>query len=244
MTLESLTTDTERSSSSQSLNLTNLSMNYGSNTMVNTVVSKLVQKWRELTKVECSISLFASLLKKNIATRDIFHFVQKQANLRKAFKNLDVPLTKAAMRCKMNDACSLAHRTKRVVNRLKSDLLQATGNKRYLQRKIVKQVRALVTKEKLEQLRKNDIKVSRYEKIQSKMAAEQSQQEFKIPASIDQYKDLKAFNVEQKLEFSPELPMVYDSSISLSQDELSILSKGPKFAVRQQLMEESFRVEV
>ena len=76
-TMQSLTTDNGRSSSSQNLNLTNHSMNSSSDTKVNTVVSQLVQQWRKLMKAECNIDFFAALLKKNIATRDIFYFVQK-----------------------------------------------------------------------------------------------------------------------------------------------------------------------
>ena len=38
--------------------------------------------------------------------------------------------------------------------------------------------------------------------------------------------------------------MVYDKIIVLSDDELQVLSKGPKFAVRQKLVKESFKIEL
>ena len=38
--------------------------------------------------------------------------------------------------------------------------------------------------------------------------------------------------------------MVYDESIVLSEDELSILRKGPKFAVRQEILEDEFKLEL
>ena len=41
-----------------------------------------------------------------------------------------------------------------------------------------------------------------------------------------------------------EKPMVYDESIILSEDELSVLSKGPKFSVRQDLNEDDFKLEL
>ena len=196
-------------------------------------------------KAECNIDFFAALLKKNIATRDIFYFVQKQAHLRKVHRDLDKPLTRAAVRSKLNDACSFAFRQKRVVSRLKQEVLLATGNKRYTQKKILKQVRTLIREEKLLQSQNDAKKLSRYEKLQSQMMSESSSSDsFVIPASIDQFKSLKVFGPQQEFDFVPEPPMIYDESISLSENERLILSKGPKFAVRQQLMAETFKVEV
>ena len=63
-----------------------------------TVESQLVQNWRKLMKSECSMSLMTSLLRKNISTRDIYFFAKNQAKLRKVYKDLDRPLSKAAMR--------------------------------------------------------------------------------------------------------------------------------------------------
>ena len=40
------------------------------------------------------------------------------------------------------------------------------------------------------------------------------------------------------------MPIVYDRNIVLTQDEIALLSKGPKFAVRQKPDEESFKIEL
>ena len=116
-------------------------MNYDSNGKVNSVVSQLVINWRKLIGSECNVHLFATLLKKGISTRDIYSFASKQAKLRKVCKSIDMPLTKTAMRSKLNDACAFSARQRRVVNKLKRELLKATGYKRYKQMKILKQIK-------------------------------------------------------------------------------------------------------
>ena len=118
---------------------------------VNTVVCKLVKNWRLLYSTESNIHLFSNLLSKNICTRDIHSFLFKQAKLRKVHKDMDKPMSRAAMRAKLNDACAFANRQRRVVNQIKRELLKAAGNKKSVQREILKQVRAKLTKEKAEQ---------------------------------------------------------------------------------------------
>ena len=195
-------------------------------------------------RAECNVEFFATLLRKNISTRDIHSFLLKQAKLRKVYKGLDKPLSRVATRSKLNDACSFIHRQRRLVNRLKLDVLKATGNRRYKQIKIIGQVKSLIRAEKTTQRENDKVKISRYEELQSEMNLQKSIDEFKIPASIAQFKEIKAFKPPTKPEIVQDLPMVYDNSIQLSEDELKILSKGPKFAVRERLLEENFKLEL
>ena len=67
-----------------------------------TVVSRLVKSWRQLIGAECNMVFFSKLLSKNISTRDIHSFIKTQAKLRKAYKGLDKPLSRHAMRSKLN----------------------------------------------------------------------------------------------------------------------------------------------
>ena len=172
---------------------------------------------------ECNIDLFSVLLKKGISTRDVHSFVQKQTKLKKVCRDFDKPLSLTAMRSKLNDACSFSHRQRRVVNKLKKDVLKATGFKRYKTMKIVKQVRELVRKEKLVQSQKNKTKIARYEKVQAQINSKVSQEAFKLPASIAQFSCLKAFSPPQNVDVPDEPPMVYDENIVLSENELKLL---------------------
>ena len=219
-------------------------MNYDSDGKVKPVVSELVKNWRKLNSTECNIKLFTSLLNKNISTRDIHSFVQKQADLRKVHKGLDKPMTRAAMRAKLNDACAFSVRQRRIVEKLKKKLFAATGNKRFKQRKIIMQVRVMLEKEKKSQLFKDEEKVKRYALLQSQVDRDAQTKKLELPASLKDFSSLKAFLPEVPQSLKVEPPKIYDERIVLSDDELKLLSKGPKFAVRQKLLEESFKVEL
>ena len=95
------------------------------------VVCKLEECWLKLAQTESNVFLFCELLKRNISTRDVFYFALKQAKIRRVHKKLDPPLTKAAMRAKLNDACATANRLRQKLKKIKLDLLSATGNKRF-----------------------------------------------------------------------------------------------------------------
>ena len=241
--MKTLTTD-PGSSSDPSVNLTTTAMNQVSNGKVKSVVGRLVRNWRQLLASECNMKLFTNLLNRNISTRDIHSFVQKQADIRKVHKGLDKPMTRAAMRSKLNDAAAFTMRQRRVVNSLKKDLLKATGNKKFVQKRIVKQVRDKLFEERNMQLKNDEDKLQRYAKLQSEMLNEAQPQSVQLPASLEMFRSVKAFGPAPTQEFSQDPPRVYDPSIKLDDDELSILSKGPKFAVRQKLVREDFRVQL
>ena len=76
------------------------------------------------------------------------------------------------------------------------------------------------------------------------MSRESQAKSLRIPASLSAYSDIKAFNIEDDFSVPLDPPMVYDKNIVLSQDEISLLSKGPKCAIRQNLDKETFKVEL
>ena len=145
---------------SSTSNLTENPMNTDSNRKANTVVGKLVKNWRILIHTECNINFFTKLLKLNISTRDIHSFILKQAQLRKVLKDLDKPLSRTAMRMKLNDSCAFLMRQRRIVNKAKQDLLKAVGGKRFKQKKIIKQVREKMVLERNVQENKDAFKIS------------------------------------------------------------------------------------
>ena len=190
--MKTLTTD-PGSSSDPSVNLTTTAMNQVSNGKVKSVVGKLVRNWRQLLASDRNMKLFTNLLNRNISTRDIHSFVQKQADIRKVHKGLDKPMTRAAMRSKLNDAAAFTMRQRRVVNSLKKDLLKATGNKKFVQKRIVKQVRDKLFEERNMQLKNDEDKLQRYAKLQSEMLNEAQPQSVQLPASLEMFRSVKAF---------------------------------------------------
>ena len=172
----------------------------------NKVVSRLVHSWRLLNRAECNVSFFSKMLCKNISTRDIHSFVKKQASLRKVQKELDKPLSRRALRSKLNDAGAYIVRQKRTVQNLKKELLAAVGNKRYLHRRILKQIREKLTIEKKVQLNKDSLKIKRYESIQAKMDRENRENTFEIPPQIQHFKEILAFKPPTDTVYPKELP--------------------------------------
>ena len=104
--MTTLTTAEGTFPSSNNLNSMTNAMNIDSYGKAKLVVSQLVTNWRRFMKAECNVNLFASLLKLDISTKDIFFFIQKQADMRTVHKDLDKPLSRMGMRSKLNDACA------------------------------------------------------------------------------------------------------------------------------------------
>ena len=131
------------------------------------------------------------------------------------------PVSRVAMKAKLNDACAFINRQRRVVNKLKRDLLVATGNKRFKQRRILKQIRVKLAKEKQDQILHDNKKVDRYVRLQTEMMKEAQAKKFKLPASLSEFSKIKALNKEGDELHSFEPPMVYDNDISLSDEEIA-----------------------
>ena len=141
------------------------------------------------------------------------------------YKDLDRPLSRAAMRAKLNDACAFVHRQRRFVTRTKQDLLRALDNKKFKFRRIVKGIRENLSFEKASILAKNASKVEHYVKLQLEMESQQSQRSFVVPSSISRFSSIKAFRKSEEPVLQDDLPMVYDDKIKLSEAEISVLSK-------------------
>ena len=87
------------------------------------VEQQLLETMVKLTDTEMSISLFSKMIRNGTATNDVYNFVRKQSELRKASNSIDHKLLKVTMRQKLNDACSYAHRLRRRKEEIKRLLL-------------------------------------------------------------------------------------------------------------------------
>ena len=150
------------------------------------------------------------------------------------------------MRSKLNDACAMANRLRQDLRRLKLELLQVVDNKRFKQKRLVRQARQKIESLKHILRAKNEAKVVRYESLQKRRVEAQETSSFVIPDSLEKFKDLKIFSSDNLMVDGAEIdpPMVCDDDISLSHEELLLLSKGPKFSVRKDLKENEFKLEV
>ena len=87
----------------------------------------------------------------------------------------------------------------------------------------------------MELLIENDKKIKRHSEIQGIIL--EKKQDFDLPDSISEYRDLMVFQdgafngLENEL---LEPPMICDKTIRLSEEEIANLFRGPKFAVREE----------
>ena len=93
-------------------------------------------------------------------------------------------MSKAAMKVKRNDAAAYACRLKNEISKLKRALLKATGNKRYKQKRIIKQIRNKMLENKMELLMENDKKIKRHSEITRVIL--EKKQDFDLPDSISE----------------------------------------------------------
>ena len=75
-------------------------------------------------------------------------------------------MSEASMKVKLNDAAAYVCRLKNEISKLKRALLKATGNKRYKQKRIIKQIRNKMLENKMELLMEKDKKIKRHSEIQ------------------------------------------------------------------------------
>ena len=114
-----------------------------------------------------------------------------------------------------------------------------------MQRKIIRQVKFKIEDKKKILVKRYKKKIKRYLDIQGKMKVDSLS--FTLPESIKKIEDLSVFaengfeNVDPNL---LERPMICDKNIVLCSAEIAVLSKGPEFAVWQEILEEDFKMEL
>ena len=212
----------------------------------------------EIRKILFSISmakarewLLKQLLSKNLMTRDILSFAMKQSNLRLENKDLDRNTVKVAMRAKLVDVRLNLTRLLLALRQLKETLLDSLGGRTFKLRKIMTKLKTdplRVWEKKMNQFKS---KIEHYERKQKDIIlSPQSKTSMRcndsgVPQRLSAYKDLtifkdpKAFPKKQK----PLGPFICDPRIALSDDEMKILCKQPKFSVMGEVLEADMLLE-
>ena len=113
------------------------------------VVGKLRENALNISFTEARIWLLRQLMKLNLATRDIFHFALKQANIRIVDKTPDIPTVKHAMLAKLCDNKKVLHLEKKKKRLLEDDLKQAFNGRMFKFRKVIKRIKDITAQEKL-----------------------------------------------------------------------------------------------
>ena len=209
---------------------------------------KMVEEWLEqtckkLSETEINIGLFSKMIRNGVATNDVRNFVQKQARLKCTNQKMCLAMSRKAMKNKVVDACSLAHKLRKqkieLCNLLKSrfkypgrkcrrivkNILCRASNHRQLHRKKTRKKYLLCEKKMVE---KRDINNTR-----------------DIPNDAwEVLKGVNLFGHDTVVPEQPAEPMVCSSDITLSKAERAFLRKGPRYMLRMEVSETDFKAEL
>ena len=206
------------------------------------VERRLNKVCKKLNITEVNIGLFHKMIKNGVVTNDVRSFIQNQRKLKKSAGKTNFALGKAAMRSKLNDACSTAGKLRREKRSLKmslaSDCHYTKSKTRRVMNKIMKRASNFRNQQRLKVIKKFDHCKERLNRIESENEKRDIPDDvWKILGGVNIFN--KTVNPEQ-----PADPMVCSDTIKLSRCEKAFLRKGPKYMLRNELNESEFVVDL
>ena len=207
-----------------------------------TVECLLRTTYSKLAVTEANLELFTKLIKLNLATNDVKSFVSKQTSHMRCSNKLDVKVQRVAMQSKIHDASSYAKVLRRERDALKRKISNKYGGCKSKCRRLLESFFHEYKETKRLKLIEVDAKI---EMLKSKNL---SVKEVRVApdGTRDFLSDVNVFleNQHSMSVQESEGPFICDSSIPLSQNELKLLSRGPKFMIREEIDSESFEIEL
>ena len=206
------------------------------------VECRLKLTYQKLAAVEAKIYMFSSLKAMKLSTNDVTSFVIGQTTHKRVLVDPDVKVQKAAMNSKLLDALMYARILRRQRDTLKRKLSNKCSKSKVTARKICSELVDFYHVSKKNEIREAKSKI---EHIKSKSLSEKAIRQ--APESTREF--LSDVNVFSDIQNSitpeaPEKPFICSKSISLTENELKVLARGPNFMVRDKLDSESFDVEL
>ena len=198
---------------------------------------------------EVRVELLRDLQNRSLSTNDIFEFAKNQAGLRKSIKSLDSSTMRRAMKIKLKDLKLTLDISRREEKQIKTETLNRLGNN-HQYKSLVKKIKQAVQEEEKGLREKYSRKIKHYQRKQGVGKKSKGPDIVKDP-TITPYnlRDFSEINIFRRPEDLPKPerplgPFICDSSIKLSKQEISILSRDPKFCVMEEVDEMSFMVEL
>ena len=222
--------------------------------------TKLQETYVKIVEDETRKSLLETLVSENLGTRDVLSFIKTQASLRHVDKRMDVITLRSAMKTKIKDLRQSRKRNIQIAEQLENNLRTLLENKRSKFRRHMNQIRkhvATVRDRKKQAYRK---KLDHYRSKQLNGVFGQKEQDMalsrgigtekkkylpQIPKNLMKYKNLSIFRSPDDLPRAklPLGPFLCDKGIKLTEEELLVLRKDPKFSVRQGINKSEFKIE-
>ena len=221
---------------------------------------ELQETYIKIMEIETRKILLETLINENLATRDIFFFIKKQAELRVVDKQLDEDTMKLAMRQKIKDLRKALKIQKAKALTLEQLLRDVLGNNRRKYRRQKSEMKIKVSKMRRNKWLAYRRKIKHYRNIQQRAEPrrfytveegygeknnKKDKKKHDMPRNLDIYSDLSVFNGPDGLpkRQEPLGPFICDKSIILSPEEILILKKSPKFSIMSEVDEKDYKIE-
>ena len=212
------------------------------------VEGKLNAVVMKIEEAEARLQLFFRLKAKNMCTKDVFQAAKSQLRSRRVLTQIDKKAMKRDMNLKIRDAKIHLLRLREDKKRIRQQLLRSVGGKRFKLREITKRLNSEAKiyrqsldksySDKIKHYEKNQIGITQTQKKDTLLSADKL-----IGTSAERYSNILS-DIDNMKPEKPALPMICSPDIILSDCELALLSKGPKFSVRSDLDSEQFEVEL
>ena len=207
-----------------------------------TVECKLKETYKRLAETEANIYVFKTLLSLNLATNDITNFVKKQTIHKRVIVRPDLRVQKTAMKSKIADAIAFAGRLRKLRDSLKKKVSRKYADRKSKGRRVLESLLKVYR-----QFKESEIEDAK-SKIDHIVNKEKIQKSLKVAPSGTEslLSGVNVFSKDQQKVKPEDLapPFICHKDIKLYKNELKVLSRGPKFMVREEIDEELFEVEM
>ena len=205
----------------------------------------------KIIEEEERLDLLKSLQKRKICTRDIMAFVEQQGIKRSVNKAWDFGTSQRAMSSKIRDAKKSLHFNRRRKSMLKKEYIGLVNNRASKVKKLFRDIKKTIESAlNVKRKRKAYLeKIAHLQKVMGEkihVANPSASQATKVPERLKEYKDLPVFGTSKDLPApqAPTGPFICDKGIKLTKQELTVLSKDPKFSLMEECTEDIFKLEM
>ena len=198
--------------------------------------SALEKAWVKCGQLEERSNLFQSLSRAGVCTNDVRSFVGGQSKLKRMRKKKNKDgdaLGKLAMEGKLWDSKAEETVARKKKDKLRRKFEEAQGKNSTSVRNFVRKMKEETAKVKGDIRKKNKSKIKH---LQKKTEVKR----VSLPKGLLRYKRLRILGDEVWKADTLRGPVIVDDDINLNKDEIAVLTRGPKFAIRKKLSLEQF----
>ena len=224
----------------------------GNNT--GTYSDKLLDVCNKIIDDETLLNLFDNMRGKGLYTRDIFSFVEKQADLRILHKNIDKPTADHALSAKIRDVKETLKAYKNTKAQLKKEYLKEVGGKKYKLRKLMSRISKTTSKRRDAREKVFTNKLNHYQTQQTNTRMNKRTNTSThdrpfvptpVPERLREFDSLPIFGTPDMLpkKQDPVGPFICDDNIKLDANETLFLCRDPKYSLILECEDNEMSVE-